>query len=422
MTTAMSATDFENHKQWSDVKAVCARLRKAGFQALLAGGCVRDLLMGREPNDFDVATDATPDQIEALFDRAIAVGKAFGVIILPFDDFQIEVATFREDLEYKDGRRPEGVKFSNAKADAQRRDFTVNALFLDPETNEVVDYVAGRKDIAAKILRTVGSPNLRFDEDKLRILRALRFAAQLDFQIEPKTLAAIRERASEVSVVSRERIRDELLKLLKTPRRSKGLELLIETNVIDGAFPEIAPSVRENENAWLEAFSRLESESDPTALLALFLWPAYADEKDFRHRVLKSLRLDNALVDTLVAIFKNLPTVLSPSDVRAGELAYLLTRPYAPTLLLVADTLARANARPHELDDRTKWNTALRAARPDGHTPTEPLVAGKDLLSWGVKPGPKVGELLHEIFLLQLEGRLGTRADIENWVRAQKNQ
>ena len=218
---------LEEHSQWNAVKEVCSRLRDAGFEALLAGGCVRDLIMHREPNDFDVATDATPDQIESLFPKCLLVGKAFGVIILPFDGFQIEVATFREDLQYKDGRRPEGVKFSTPKADAQRRDFTINALFYDPIKREIIDFIDGQADIKAKILRTVGDPNHRFDEDKLRLLRAIRFAAQLDFRIEDGTLRAVETHAKDVSVVSHERIRDELIKLLKSPNRNIGLELLL---------------------------------------------------------------------------------------------------------------------------------------------------------------------------------------------------
>ncbi|MES2964533.1 MAG: CCA tRNA nucleotidyltransferase, partial [Bdellovibrionota bacterium] len=150
---------------------MCRTLRSAGFTALLAGGCVRDMLMSREPNDFDVATDATPDQVETLFPRAVAVGKAFGVIVLPQDGFDIEVATFREDLEYKDGRRPEGVKFSSPELDAKRRDFTVNALFLEPESGKISDFVGGQNDLTARILRTVGEPDRRFTEDKLRLLR-----------------------------------------------------------------------------------------------------------------------------------------------------------------------------------------------------------------------------------------------------------
>jgi poly(A) polymerase len=413
-------TAFEDHIQWNAVKEVCSRLKGAGFEALLAGGCVRDLIMEREPNDFDVATDATPDEVEALFETSIGIGKAFGVIVVPYDGYQIEVATFREDLEYKDGRRPEGVKFSTAKADAQRRDFTVNALFYDPEKQKVIDFVGGRADIEKKTLRTVGHPDHRFDEDKLRILRAIRFAAQLDFDIEPETLSSITERSHEIAVVSRERIRDEVFKLLKSPNRRKGLKLMATTGVLEGALPELSTKVDDVREKWLATFENLESQAelttDQTALLALFIWPAYQDSL----AVLKSLRLDNQLTDVLVNIFRHLETVLQPSRVRKGELAYLLTKSFAPSLLLVADTIARSEALPHELGDRKIWNEALKAARPDGHTPVQPLVGGKDLIGMGLKPGPKMGDRLHEIFLMQLEGTLNSRADIELYVK--KNQ
>jgi tRNA nucleotidyltransferase/poly(A) polymerase len=402
---------FEDHIQWNAVKEVCQTLRSAGHEALLAGGCVRDLIMGREPNDFDVATDASPDRVEALFEKSVAVGKAFGVIILPFDGFQIEVATFREDLAYKDGRRPEGVKFSTAKADAQRRDFTVNALFFDIATNEIIDYVGGRDDIARRLLRTVGDPDHRFDEDKLRLLRAIRFSAQLDFEIEPRTLDAISARSSEVSVVSRERIRDELLKLLKASHRRRGLELLVSTGVLAGALPELAPRIDDVRETWLSVFDALETDDDAVALWALLLWPARRDPP------IKSLRLDHQQSDALLNIFRYLDTALNPSSVRKGELAYLLTKPFAPSLLLVADTIARANALSHELDDRTVWNEALKAARPDGVTPVEPLVGGKDLMAMGLKPGPKMGAILHDVFIRQLEGTLTSRDEVAEFVK-----
>ncbi len=409
---------FENHAQWNDVKAVCAKLRAGGFQALLAGGCVRDFLMGREPNDFDVATDATPDQIEGLFERAVTVGKAFGVIILPYAGFQIEVATFREDLEYKDGRRPEGVKFSTAKADAQRRDFTVNALFYDLETDEVIDFVDGRKDLSERLLRTVGPPNQRFDEDKLRILRAIRFSAQLDFDIDAGTLQAIKDRATDVSVVSHERIRDELFKLLKSPNRLRGLELLLSTKVIEGALPGLAASIYAKKDIWLKSFAISEiPHADLLSHLALLLWPVFQNEQEFRKLAGASLRLENQQIENLTAIFKNLPIVLQPGSARKGELAFLLTKEFAPQLLAVADTLARAGAFSCADDTRSVWNKALISARPDGTTPAQPLATGKDLLTWGLSPGPQMGEILREAFLLQLEGAFNSRAEVETWVR-----
>ena len=422
----MNDTGFEKHHQWVDVKEVCLTLRQAGFQALLAGGCVRDLLMHRSPNDFDIATNATPDEVEALFDRAIAVGKAFGVIVLPFDGFQVEVATFREDLEYKDGRRPEGVRFSTPEGDAARRDFTVNALFLDPQTGEVIDYVDGQADIGRKLLRTVGSPNQRFDEDKLRILRAVRFSAQLGFEIEAETLQAIEDRAADVSVVSQERIRDEIVKLLKTPARRRGLELLISTRILENVFPGFAADIITVENKWLSALDLVEK-LDATTLLALFVWPAYRASlgskatDDFKNRVLKSLRLDNSTADDVLQIMRSLETVLNPSHARKGELIYLLTKDFAAELLAVADALALADARPHQLHDRSVWNESLAAARPDGHTVVPPLVSGKELMAWGVKPGPALGQLLHEIYLQQLEGTLTSRAEIEAWIHSKPN-
>ncbi|HEX4923157.1 MAG TPA: CCA tRNA nucleotidyltransferase, partial [Bdellovibrionales bacterium] len=175
---------FSSHPHWPAVETVCGTLARSGYEAWLAGGCVRDALLGRVPQDFDVATSAAPEQVEALFERAVAVGKAFGVIILPFEGFQIEVATFRKDGLYVDGRRPASVTFSSPREDAARRDFTVNALYYDVVNKRVVDYVNGERDLAAHVIRTVGSPHDRLSEDSLRLMRAVRFSAQLGFEIE----------------------------------------------------------------------------------------------------------------------------------------------------------------------------------------------------------------------------------------------
>jgi len=199
-------------------RSIVDRLQKAGFQAFWVGGCVRDFLLGREPQDFDIATDATPDQVEKLFDRTIAVGKKFGVIIVLEQDQQFQVATFRAEADYQDGRRPEKVVFANAEADALRRDFTVNGLFFDPLSNQTHDWVGGEKDLKAKIIRTIGKPEERFAEDHLRLLRAVRFAAQLGFEIEPKTFAAIKALAGKIKLISAERVRDELVKLFAAPK------------------------------------------------------------------------------------------------------------------------------------------------------------------------------------------------------------
>jgi poly(A) polymerase len=208
--------------QRETAKEIVHRLNAAGFQAFWVGGCVRDFLLGREPQDFDIATDARPEQIEKIFKKTIAVGRKFGVMVVVENKQQFQVATFRAEADYQDGRRPEKVVFASAEADALRRDFTVNGLFYDPLTEKIHDWVGGEKDLRAKIIRTIGVPEERFAEDHLRLLRAVRFAAQLDLRIEPKTFAAIRLLAPKIKLISAERIRDELLKLFVPPRLDWG--------------------------------------------------------------------------------------------------------------------------------------------------------------------------------------------------------
>ena len=210
---------------------IVRRLQTAGFAAFWVGGCVRDFLLGREPQDYDIATDARPEQIEKLFKRTLAVGRKFGVMIVVEGKQQFQVATFRAEADYQDGRGPEKVVFSSAEADAQRRDFTVNGLFYDPIAEKLHDWVGGEKDLRAKIIRTIGAPEERFAEDHLRLLRAVRFAAQLDFEIEPQTFAAVKTLAPKIKLISAERIRDELIKLFAPPKVGQASSLsLAETN------------------------------------------------------------------------------------------------------------------------------------------------------------------------------------------------
>jgi len=201
---------------------IVRRLQSAGFAAFWVGGCVRDFLLGREPQDFDIATDARPELIEKLFRKTIPVGRKFGVMVVVEGGHQFQVATFRAEADYQDGRRPEKIIFANAEADAQRRDFTVNGLFYDPLTKKIHDWVGGEKDLRAKIIRTIGKPEERFGEDHLRLLRAVRFAAQLGFEIEPKTFAAVKKLAPKIGLISAERIRDELLKLFRPSQLDLG--------------------------------------------------------------------------------------------------------------------------------------------------------------------------------------------------------
>lgn len=220
---------------------VCEKLRGAGYQALFTGGCVRDLLLHREPVDYDVATDACPEEVQRLFPGSIAVGAQFGVIVVTGDDLQVEVATFRSDLGYADGRHPVAVKFSaTPEEDARRRDFTINGLMMDPRDGRVLDFVSGQADLAAGIVRAIGDPELRFDEDKLRMVRAVRFAARFGYVIDATTHAAIVKRAPEIVQVSQERLRDELTKMLTEGAARRAFELLDETGLLGELLPEIS--------------------------------------------------------------------------------------------------------------------------------------------------------------------------------------
>src|SRR5580704_13456995 len=239
--------------------SIIRKLRDHGHQAYLVGGCVRDLLLGLDPADYDVTTDATPDEVMRIFPETYAVGAQFGVVLVPLRDVSagdvasnvstekaedaavVEVATFRSDIGYSDGRHPDQVRFSKSpREDVERRDFTINGLLLDPVTNQVLDYVGGQNDLAAKIIRTIGDPELRFTEDKLRMLRAVRFAARFGYTVEPATLAAIKKLASGIHQVSRERVRDELTKMLIEGHAREAFLLLDQTGLLQEVLPEIS--------------------------------------------------------------------------------------------------------------------------------------------------------------------------------------
>ncbi len=424
---------FEEHFQWSAVKEVCRQLKGRGYQALLAGGCVRDLLMNRAPSDFDIATNAEPNVVVEMFPRALTVGREFGVTILPFQDFQIEVATFRLDLGYKDGRRPEGVVFSTAEEDALRRDFTVNALFFDPETEEIIDYVGGRADLAEKVIRAVGDADKRFEEDKLRLMRAVRFAAQLDFSIEPTTLRAVSKWAPSIGTVSRERIRDELLKLLHSPSRLRGIELLISTGLLGAAFPDSTPFILDGakaQKAWHTRFEILGREYvESELLLALFLKPVFdrTGEKDFRQQHLKALKLDNRTINFVTFLLAHLADFLQPERIRLAELALLLARNEGCLLEKLSEIEFQTQSLCDDAKDEEKilirsqmrkavLQSALALLDKD-RKPPRPFISGDDLKAAGVPLGPRFREILHESYCLQIEGQLLSREGALNWLK-----
>lgn len=214
-------------------------LRGRGFEAYFVGGCVRDLLLNREPRDYDIATNALPEAVQEIFPRTIEVGKQFGVLIVVMNGFHYQVATFRSESDYRDGRHPGRVEFGDPRADALRRDFTINGMFYDPFGQRVIDYVNGQEDLKNRIIRAIGNPRERFNEDYLRMLRAVRFAAELNFNIESETFKAIQENAEKISQISNERIREELLKLFLPPHAARGLELLRESGLLKVILPEI---------------------------------------------------------------------------------------------------------------------------------------------------------------------------------------
>src|SRR6266404_5026756 len=260
-------------------KSICETLLGAGHQALLAGGCVRDILLGREPADYDVATDATPDEVMVLFPDSVAVGAQFGVIAVQRDGLRVEVATFRADVGYSDGRHPDSVVYARtAKEDVQRRDFTINGLMMRHDTGDVLDYVGGHDDLRAGIIRAIGEPDRRFREDKLRLLRAVRFAARFGFAIEPATFDAIRRHVRDITQVSAERVRDELTKLLTEGAARRGFELLDETGLLAILLPEIAamkgveqpPQFHPEGDVWIH--TRLMIEQIPAGGSATLDW------------------------------------------------------------------------------------------------------------------------------------------------------
>ena len=433
--------DFENHVQWTSVKSVCEILHNAGYEAMLAGGCVRDLIMKRVPNDFDIATSAKPEDVERLFPRAIGVGRAFGVIIIPFDDFQLEVATFREDDAYLDGRHPQSVRFSSAEQDARRRDFTINALFYDLHKNEVIDYVDGRRDISERRLRTVGIPQDRFREDKLRLLRAVRFAAQLEFEIESETLAAVAELAAEIHQVSRERVRDELLKILSAKARLVGLQFLRSTGLLRALFG-LALSNLEVDRYFIK---RHDGETE-VVRLALFFYALFADlrgnfdgaqaEREIREEYLKSLKLENRTIDAVLFCFRHLPQFLEPSSIREGEMLLLLLHPHAGHAEIFASAIfgaildANLDAKGETIsrDERQLVLLSLKEKLQAQLPRDNPSVAGQmsrptayltgdDVRDSGVKPGPKTGLLLQEAYLRQLEGEFEDRQAALRWIQ-----
>jgi len=395
---------------------IVRRLRAGGYEAFWAGGCVRDQFMGREPKDYDVVTNARPDQVRELFaDRVtIPVGAVFGVIAVVGRPGQgtIEVATFRADSSYSDGRHPDSVEFRSAVEDAQRRDFTINGLYFDPLTHEALDYVDGLQDLQARIVRAIGDPEQRFAEDKLRMLRAIRFATILDFEIAPDTLAAIRRRASELGVVSVERIGQELRYTLLHPRRRRGAELLVSSGLMEPIFPELESVLREPSGPlWQETLQILEALKQPVfgEILAALLRPLVAHPAMLQLEPLVEigdrLRLTRDEIETMQFCLSEEASIRRASQVPWPTLQRLLIRPRIEPLLDYARAVASVLG-----EGQAEVEACIRQRQqPAAQWNPPPLLTGADLKQLGIPAGPLYREILTQIRDAQLNGQLQSR-------------
>ena len=385
---------------------IVRKLRAAGHTALLAGGCVRDLLLGREPKDYDVATTARPEQVRDLFGhrRTLAVGASFGVIVVvpPRDSGagQVEVATFRTEGPYQDGRRPESVAFCTPEEDAQRRDFTINGMFYDPIEARVLDFVGGEVDLAARVLRAIGDPHARMREDKLRLLRAVRFTATLDFTLDETTAAAVREMASEIVVVSHERIAQELRRMLIDSHRRRAVELCADVGLLSVILPE--SSELANDEPTLAMLSLLDVPSFELAFSALL---HSLTTKPTVHDVCRRLKLSNDETDRIVWLVAHQDDLADAPSQTLARLKRTLAHPYHDDLiaLLRVKRLAHAaDMQPVLFCDEYLTRTPLSVIDPP------PLITGDDLKSLGLKPGPEFKTLLDAIRDAQLNGEITT--------------
>jgi poly(A) polymerase len=430
--------------------SIIKTLRQHGFQAYLVGGCVRDLLLNREPADYDVATSATPAQVMEIFPDTYAVGVQFGVVLVPLPEEQrangddgaapsstIEVATFRSDVSYSDGRHPDEVRFSqDPSEDVARRDFTINGMMLDPVSGEVLDYVGGQRDLQAGVVRAIGDAGRRFEEDKLRMVRAVRFAARFGYAIDKDTLTAIQRRAPEISIVSRERVRDELTKMLTEGHARRAFRLLDETGLLREVLPEISamkgveqpPEFHPEGDVFEHTLLLLENLPQPCP--ANLAWGALLHDvgkpATFRiapdrirfdnhvdvgvkiaEEICERLRFSNSDTARVLALVDNHMRFGHVTRMKESTLKKFLRMPGFEEHLALhrADSLAsHGNLSTYELIREKLAETSPEEIRPAG------LITGDDLIAAGYAPGPRFREILEAVEDAQLEGRLSSRA------------
>jgi len=413
---------------------IVRRLRAEGFQAYFVGGCVRDLVMGREPDDYDVATDATPEQVLELYPESLTVGAHFGVVAVPHTDGSIEVATFRSDGHYWDGRHPSEVHYAKTpQEDVWRRDFTLNGLLYDPIEDRILDFVSGQADIRGRRIRTIGNPLERFGEDHLRMLRAVRFAARFGFTLDSTAMGAIRQLAPQIHGTSAERVRDEIVKILTEGSPRRGFELLDETDLLREVLPEIKAlqgvaqpvEFHPEGDVWIHTLMMLDGLRSPSPTLALGVLlhdagkpPTFTIRERIRFdnhvevgakmaaAICHRLRLSSRETERIVELvrhhlrFKDFPRMR-----RSTQLQFLRMEGFDEHLEL------------HRLDclashrDLTNYELARRmlAETPAEQIKPAPLLRGDDLIAQGYKPGPAFKQILQAVEDAQLEGRIQSR-------------
>jgi tRNA nucleotidyltransferase/poly(A) polymerase len=393
------------HKQLEFALEVVRALRGAGFIAYWAGGCVRDKLLGTSPKDYDVATDARPEAIRDLFGRrrTIPVGAAFGVIAVvgPKTAGTVEIATFRNDAQYSDGRHPDHVTFSTPEEDAQRRDFTINGLFFDPMADEVIDFVGGQADLSAGVIRAIGDAERRIAEDKLRMLRAIRFAAALDFSIERTTFAAVQEMAPQIQLVSAERIGAELQSMLLGPRRARAFGLLRESALLAEVLPELAalPDEDRQDERWTRTLHVLAAFEEPTLPLALAGALHQAGEGAMARDLGRRLRYPNKTIDRAAWLLDHWRAVAQADALPWPRLQRVLIHDGAAELVDLGTAI----------DSPASPAIALcrgKLALPSDELNPAPLITGDDLVAHGIAPGALFRSLLEQVRDAQLEGRI----------------
>ena len=423
---------------------IVRKLQESGHTAYFAGGCVRDELRGDPPEDYDVATDARPEEVEALFKKTRAVGAHFGVILVHENGFDYEIATFRSDGSYFDGRRPDSVTFSSPEEDAERRDFTINGLFHDPVVEKTIDFVGGQDDLKAGIIRAIGDAAARFEEDHLRLLRCVRFAARFGFEIDPPTWEAVKKHAPKIKEISPERIREEFSRILVDPSRVKGFDLLVESGLMKEILPEIIdlqgceqpPQFHPEGDVFVHTRLMLtllpEAVTLPLVLSVLFHdigKPAtfsYDEDAerirfnghekvgaDMTGEILRRLKYSNAVIEATVEMVVNHMVFKDVQKMRTAKLKRFMARETFEEEMEL-----------HRVDCLASWggldNYEFLQEKEEefANEPLipPPLITGKDLLDRGWKPGPKMGEALTAVQTQQLEGALTTREEALEWL------